>query len=154
MSVKIKKKFSLILVFIGLGLFANTISVDASSSSPVVFATITDAFYDDLDKEGDIFDIQYNLSVTINDFTNSNSVYGYYLSIILGLEYPSGSTLWYRIDILSYKQTFNLKVIFYDSCLEGGWYTAHSYSFSTYGHEKAYYDSFDPPSAGFLGFQN
>ncbi len=141
--------FVVILFVLTVGLTTNLTSGSASSSSPVVYGTITDAFYANLNNQS-YYDIQYNMSVYISDFTSYNAVNGYYFTLLIGLQYPDGTNYWYQFNLVTYKQSFNLKVIFYDSVTQSGWYTAQSYSFSTYGHDSAYYSmmTFDPPSAG------
>ena len=151
-----KKKYVFLLVTLfSLAMMANSSSNASATSStdPVVFGTLVDAFYGDLDHNNDTYDIQYNITVTISNFQDSNKVNGYYLTLVEGLEYPDGSSCWYQFNLVSYVQTFNLKVIWYNYVTQSGWYTAHSYSYSTYGHDKAFYSfiEFDPPSAGVTG---
>ena len=93
------------------------------------------------------------MSFNINDFSSSNAVNGYYFTLIVGLQYPDGTNYWYQFNLVTYKQSFNLRVRFYDSVTQSGWYLAQSYTYSTYGHDSAYYSSFefDPPGAGVIG---
>lgn len=141
------KKISFAIIIFLVGMFANNItSVNASSTSPVVYGTINAAYYTDYNNQS-YLDIIYNMSLYISDFTSTNTVNGYYLTLLVGLTYPDGTTFWYQINLVSYKQSFNLQIIFLNSVTQSGWYTAQSYSYSTYGHDKAYYSSveFDPP---------
>lgn len=149
-----KRNFLLLVIFLSLMVVANSsITAKASATDQVVFGTINDAFYGDLDGNGNSNDIQFNLSVYISNFQTSNSANGYYLTLLEGLEYPDGTTVWVQFNLIAYVQSFNANVIWYNSVTQGGWYTAHSYSFSTYGHDKAYYSclTFDPPTAGVTG---
>ena len=84
-----KKYVFLLLALFSLAMVANSsTNVSASSSTdPVVFGTLVDAFYGDLDHNNDTYDIQYNLTVYISNFQDSNKVNGYYLTLIEGLDY-------------------------------------------------------------------
>lgn len=149
--MRIKKRTLLLLVVLfGLVSLSNGISVgSASNSSPVVLGNITAADYANLNNQS-YLDIEYNMTFNITDFSASNSVNGYYYTLLVGLTYPDGTTYWAQFNLVTYNQTFKLHVIWYDSVTQTGWYTAQSYTCSTYGHDKAYYSSleFDPPSAG------
>ena len=93
------------------------------------------------------------MSFYLSDFSATNAVNGYYYTLLVGLTYPDGTTYCFQFNLVSYKQSFNLHVIWYDSVTQSGWYTAQSYTYSTYGHDKAVYSSldFDPPSTGSYG---
>lgn len=153
MKIKTRNIFILIALFIlVLGLTSSTMPATASTSSPVVFGKITDAFYANLNNQS-YYDIEYNMSFNITNFVAYNAVNGYYYTLLVGLTYPDGTTYWYQFNLVTYQQTFNLKVIFYDSVTQSGNYTAQSYTCSTYGHDSAFYSYmiFDPPSAGVIG---
>ena len=148
MKIKKRNMFIIVALFVlAMGLTSSTTSVSASNTSPVVYGNITDAFYANLNNQS-YYDIQYNMSFNITNFSTYNSANGYYYTLIVGLTYPDGSTYWYQFNLVTYQQSFNLKVIFYDSVTQSGWYTAQSYTYSTYGHDSAYYSclTFDPPT--------
>ena len=134
-------------------LMNNIPTAAASSSDSVVFATIDAASYGDYDQKGNTQDILYNMSVYISNFVSSDAQNGYYLTILIGLQYPDGSQIWYQANLIAYAQSFGLNVYLYNAATQSGWYTAMSYSYSTYGHDSPYYSSlkFDPPSAGITG---
>ena len=72
--MKLRKRNILLLIGVtALLLVSASSSVgNASINNPVVFGTIDDAFYADLDHQNDTYDIQYNVSVFISDFTTSD----------------------------------------------------------------------------------
>ena len=146
-----KRKLSITLVLFSVIMLLNSFSTANASNStpPVVYGTITNAFYTDLNNQS-YYDIQYDMSFNITDFTSCNSVNGYYFTLLVGLQYPDGSNYWYQFKLVTYKQSFHLSVVFYDAVTQSGWYTAQSYTYSTYGHDSAYYSSlqFDPPRGG------
>lgn len=149
-------KIYIILLIALFGLFAvsNSVLVGSASSNtaPVVEGTITDAYYANLNNQS-YYDIVYNMSFNISDFTSTNTVNGYYFTLLVGLTYPDGTTYWCQFNLISYQQTFTLQVIWYDSVTQSGWYTAQSYTYPMNNHNNAYYSSFefDPPSAGVGG---
>lgn len=149
---RLNKKITFLVIVFGFTMMGNNIlTANASSSSPVVYGTINAAYYTNYNNNN-VYDIIYNESVYISDFSSINSVNGYYLTLLVGLTYPDGTTYWYQFNLVSYTQSFNLQIVFLDSVSQSGWYTAQSYSCSTYGHDKAYYSTmeFDPPPTGII----
>ena len=148
-----KLRITVLVSLFGLIMISSNMStVTASSTAPVVFGTITDAFYTNLNNQS-YLDIQYNMSFNISDFSASNTVNGYYYTLFVGLTFPDGSNYWWQFNLITYKQSFKLKILFYDCVTQGGWYTASTYTMSTYGRDRAFYSSldFDPPSGGVIG---
>ena len=148
-----KVRLTVLVILFGFVMISSNLSTaTASSTNPVVFGTITDAYYKDLNNQS-YLDIQYNMSIYISDFSATDAVNGYYYTLLIGLTYPDGTSYWWQFNTVTYKQSFNLKVLIYDSVTQSGWYTASSYTMSTYGRDKAYFSSmeFDPPSAGVIG---
>lgn len=149
-----KRNLMLLVTVFAIAMSANGLSTaNASSSSPAVYGTIDSASYGNYDNAGNTLDILYNMTVYISDFSTTNAQNGYYLTLLLGIQYPDGSQIWYKVNFVSYVQTFQLRVYFYNTVTQSGWYTAMSYSYPTYGHNKPFYSSleFDPPSAGISG---
>ncbi len=155
MRIKKRNLFLLIALF-GLASLSGSIfagNASTTTSTPaVVYGTITNAYYANLNNIS-YLDIEYDMSFNITDFTATNAVNGYYYTLLVGLTYPDGTTYWAEFNLVTYTSTFGLHVIWYDSVTQGGWYTAQSYTFSTYGNDRAFYSSmeFDPPSAGVYG---
>lgn len=146
-----KKWLSFLLISLfGLLMVGSSGVSPASAGTINVAAFVDDAFYADLDEEGDTYDIQYEMSVYLLDFTYWDWLFGYDLTLYIGLEYPSGLLFWYKWDLTSYEDSFYLKLQFADACYESGWYNAHLIGVSAWGTETyvLYHQlTFDPPGS-------
>ena len=127
------------------------IIVPVHASSEKVEAYVDDGFYSDLDGQGDLYDIQIDSSIYIQDFKWFYAIKGYDIKLQVGLEYPSGLEYTWDINLVVYSSYKHLTIVFEDATFESGLYTLHL--FSKTGENSGihlFYSQlvFDPPGGG------
>ncbi len=133
-----KKIRSLIFVAFTFIVLQNSITASANFSATT---TVLDGYYTDSDLDGYSDDVIAYVSVDI--------FWGYYgmsLEVYVGLTLPSGTELWYVVNLRVYESYFVMKLTFLDSAIESGWYTIHAAAFAQvddYATMHSY--TFDPP---------
>ena len=148
MKLRLKLMIILSLLTISIGFVS-----PASASTVKVAALVDDAFYADIDTEGDNFDIQYDVSIYIFDFKWYHQIVGYEFNLYIGLEYPSGLEYWWKAVFLAYNSYISFSIVFEDAAYESGIYTAHLFSQSANNQKTLVYDQFefDPPGGNIGG---
>lgn len=114
---------------------------------------ITDAGYDDLDKDGksdDVY-IYFNLVNKEQDDDNDDEDDENEFVLIFVLELPSGYRFfhYWNLELNSVHRTLQFTIHAINTATESGWYTANIYLFED-GYDLIAWDSivFDPPLGG------
>ncbi len=145
LMVSKNKKLTVKLLFILLLILP--LSASASREYKIT-PTITDAYYTDLDNDGNQDDIRITVKLKIKGFEDKVMDKGVVYNVILGLVLPDKTEAWYILTTIA--TTTNLKLDFdmLNHATVSGWYQAYSIAYlQNYEQEKIEGHSviFDPP---------
>ncbi len=144
-----KRTFSkafVLLIFALLGFSGINVT---SASDRTVWASIKEAYYTDLDGDGQSDDVFLGVQVDFLNFGKSDFINGIEYSILIGLVLPSGKEFWYQLQDTDHRPTLYLSFHLLNHATENGWYEA--YSAGAYREVRvdrpilAHYVIFDPP---------